>query len=128
MNHDFVGKRGVLAAALLIGCIILGSCTAAKAQNSPAVAEAKQQYTAIKNNLLKAAAKMPEENYSFKTVPQVRTYGEMIAHVADVQTLPFAAPPRASPSREWPPGKRRKTISSPLSKPPSIFAIPSLIR
>jgi hypothetical protein len=29
---------------------------------------------------------MPEENYSFRTTPEVRTYAELIAHVADVQT------------------------------------------
>ena len=29
---------------------------------------------------------MPEESYSFRATPQVRTYGEMIAHIADVQT------------------------------------------
>jgi hypothetical protein len=30
---------------------------------------------------------MPEENYSFRTTPQVRTYGEMIGHIADVQMM-----------------------------------------
>ncbi len=30
---------------------------------------------------------MPEENYSFRTTPQVRTFGEMIAHVADGQLM-----------------------------------------
>ena len=33
----------------------------------------------------KSADKMSEENYSFRTTPQVRTYGEMIAHIADTQ-------------------------------------------
>jgi DinB superfamily len=58
---------------------------ALKAQDNPFSADAKGAYTGIKNTLLKAADKMPEENYSFKTVSAVRTYGEMIAHVADVQ-------------------------------------------
>jgi hypothetical protein len=58
---------------------------ALKAQDNPFSADAKGAYTMIKATLLKAADKMPEENYSFKTVPAVRTYGEMIAHVADVQ-------------------------------------------
>jgi uncharacterized damage-inducible protein DinB len=58
---------------------------ALKAQDNPFSADAKGAYTSIKNTLLKAADKMPEENYSFKTVPAVRSYGEMIAHVADAQ-------------------------------------------
>lgn len=53
---------------------------------NPISTDAKNSYTSIKNILLKAADKMPEENYSFRTTPQVRTYGEMIAHIADAQT------------------------------------------
>jgi hypothetical protein len=63
---------------------VFGSA-ALKAQDNPFSADAKGAYTMIKTNLLKAADKMPEANYSFRTVPEVRTYGEMIAHVADVQ-------------------------------------------
>ena len=63
------------------------SAAAALSQNAqnPFSADAKQSYAGIKNTLLKAAEKMPEENYSFRTTQQVRTYGEMIAHIADVQ-------------------------------------------
>jgi len=45
----------------------------------------KGAYNGIKNNLTKAAEKMPEEQYSFKASPDIRTFGELIAHVADVQ-------------------------------------------
>lgn len=55
------------------------------AQTNPFSADAKQAYTGIKNTILRAADKMPEENYSFRTVPEVRTYGEMITHIADIQ-------------------------------------------
>jgi len=46
----------------------------------------KQAYTSVKTNLLKAAQKMPEEAYSFKPVPEIRTFGALVAHVADSQT------------------------------------------
>jgi len=29
--------------------------------------------------------KMPEENYAFKPTPEVRSFGQLIAHVADAQ-------------------------------------------
>jgi uncharacterized damage-inducible protein DinB len=58
-----------------------------KGADNPFSADAKQSYTGIKSTLLKAADKMPEENYSFRTTPQVRTYGEMIGHVADIQMM-----------------------------------------
>jgi len=55
------------------------------AQGTPYSAEAKRSYTRIKNNLLAAAEKMPEENYGFKASPEVRPFGQLIAHVADAQ-------------------------------------------
>ncbi|HUI81215.1 MAG TPA: DinB family protein [Bryobacteraceae bacterium] len=57
------------------------------AQSNPFSTDARQTYAMIKTSLLKAAEKMPEENYSFRTTPQVRTFGEMIAHVADAGLL-----------------------------------------
>ena len=48
-------------------------------------AEVKQGYTGIKNNLLKMAEKMPDENYSFKASPDIRTFGQLVGHVADAQ-------------------------------------------
>lgn len=65
---------------------IIAGAVSLNAQSNPISADAKQGYMSIKNILLKSADKMPEENYSFRTTPQVRTYGEMIAHIADVQT------------------------------------------
>jgi uncharacterized damage-inducible protein DinB len=44
---------------------------------------AKAYYMQVKNNIVKAAEKMPAENYSFKPTPDVRSYGQLIAHVAD---------------------------------------------
>jgi hypothetical protein len=63
-------------------------CTVAlRAQDNPISADARQSYALVKDSLLKAADRMPAEDYSFRTVPQVRTFGEMIAHVADGQLL-----------------------------------------
>ena len=56
-----------------------------RAQENPFSADARQTYALIKDSLLKAADKMPAESYSFRTVSQVRTFGEMIAHIADAQ-------------------------------------------
>ena len=35
--------------------------------------------------LVEMAERMPEEDYSFKPVPEVRTFGELVGHVADHQ-------------------------------------------
>jgi hypothetical protein len=65
---------------------ILAAAAHASAQSDPISADAKQDYATVKKVLLKSAEKMPEENYSFRSTPQVRTFGEMIAHIADSQT------------------------------------------
>ncbi len=77
MNRFFA----VMAVMVVAGAVNL------KAQSNPVSDDAKHQYASIKNILLKSAEKMPEADYAFRTTPQVRTYGEMIAHIADVQTM-----------------------------------------
>jgi uncharacterized damage-inducible protein DinB len=47
----------------------------------------KRGYERTKGILLRSAEKMPEENYSFKPVDTVRTYGQIIGHLADAQYL-----------------------------------------
>ena len=57
----------------------------AVAPANPLVSSTKMVYGITKNDVLKAAEEMPEENYSFKPVATVRTFGELVAHVADAQ-------------------------------------------
>jgi uncharacterized damage-inducible protein DinB len=57
------------------------------AQENPFSADARQSYALVKESLLKAADRMPAEDYSFRTTPKVRTFAEMIDHVANAQTL-----------------------------------------
>ena len=39
----------------------------------------------MKDVLLRSAEKMPEENYKFKPTEAVRSYGQIVGHVADAQ-------------------------------------------
>src|SRR5438270_11104798 len=45
----------------------------------------KIAYSRIKANLLSSADKMPEESYNFKPTDSVRSYGQIIGHLADAQ-------------------------------------------
>src|SRR5580693_8049632 len=47
----------------------------------------KRGYERTKGILLRSAEKMPEENYSFKPVDTVRSYGQIIGHLADTQYM-----------------------------------------
>jgi hypothetical protein len=64
---------------------LLAAVTLPAQTANPLSSEAKQAYTGIKNNLVKMAEKMPEENYSFKATPDIRSFGQLIGHVADSQ-------------------------------------------
>jgi len=57
------------------------------AGSTPSSADAiRQAYNQIKNNITKAADKMPEENYGFKPVPEEMSFGGWLMHVAGAQT------------------------------------------
>jgi uncharacterized damage-inducible protein DinB len=60
---------------------------AAPAQENPLSTWNKMPYGRVKDILLRSAQKMPEENYSFKPTDTVRSYGQIIGHVADAQYL-----------------------------------------
>ena len=78
---------------LLVTSIALSCLAAANAQvnmpetraDNPLSSELKQAYNTVKNNLLKTADLMPEENYSFKPTPGIRSFGEVINHAAESQ-------------------------------------------
>jgi len=67
-------------------------CSALYAQTTnPLSTEVKGAYTNIKNNVVKAAEKMSDENYAFKATPEVQTFGQRIAHIADANMRACAA-------------------------------------
>ena len=55
--------------------------------DNPLSAFTKRVYGFQKGTLLRSAEKMPEENYSFKPVDTVRTYGQVVGHLAGAQYL-----------------------------------------
>jgi len=76
-----MNRKVAIALGLGIAALI-----AAQAQAPPSVAAtAKAAYGRIKTNYIKAAEKMPEENYSFKPADGVETFGQRVAHIADPQ-------------------------------------------
>lgn len=62
----------------------LGACVV-NAQSNPLSADTKRLYMQIKGDVVKAAAQIPEDMYSFKAAPTVRSMGELVAHIADAQ-------------------------------------------
>src|SRR5258708_26300777 len=78
---------------------------------SPIIADAKGFWGGVKNNVSKAAEKMPEENYSFKPTPEVRSFGQLVGHVADAQFM-FCS--MAKGEKRDPIGAEKKTSKAEL--------------
>ena len=76
--------KTAMAGGLLVGMISIGHGLA-RAQNSPLSAEVKMDYRNIRNLFIRAAEKMPQAEYGFKPSPDVRTFAQQVAHVADDQ-------------------------------------------
>ena len=62
-----------------------GTSSTTTANANPLSGATKYMYGMSKGYLLKSAEEMPEENYSFKPAPTVRTFGQLVGHVADAQ-------------------------------------------
>jgi uncharacterized damage-inducible protein DinB len=65
--------------------ISLACGAALRAQNNPLSADAKADYARVRDYFIRAAEKMSEANYGFKPAPDVRSFGQIVAHVADDQ-------------------------------------------
>jgi uncharacterized damage-inducible protein DinB len=70
---------------LLIALAALGVASAQNAPSNPLLTSSKMFYTNVKGNIVKSADKVPEAKYSFAPTDGVRTFGQILAHVADGQ-------------------------------------------
>jgi uncharacterized damage-inducible protein DinB len=76
--------RSVLRFSVI--CLLLAGAVAS-AQDNPFSTWNKAAYARLKTILLASADKMPEDSYSFKPTESVRSYGQIVGHLADAQYL-----------------------------------------
>lgn len=65
----------------------LSVTVSAQAPANPFMGGQKAFYSIVIGNFVKGAEEMPEENYSFKPTPDIRSFGQLVGHVADAQYL-----------------------------------------
>lgn len=80
-------RRILLASSLSLALPLVAADAPKAAPANPAGAGMGAVYANISGNLVKAAEKMPEEKYSFKPTPEVRSFGQILGHVADAQHM-----------------------------------------
>jgi uncharacterized damage-inducible protein DinB len=78
-------KKTALSLLFLAGGCALHAQAPATGGAMPLLGEVKTWYGQIKGNMTRMAEKMPAESYAFKATPDVRTFGDLMAHVADAQ-------------------------------------------
>jgi len=54
---------------------------------NPITVSEKGLYSFLSNAVVRGAEKMPEENYAFKPTPDVRSFGQLVGHVADANYM-----------------------------------------
>jgi uncharacterized damage-inducible protein DinB len=67
---------------------------------NPITLSEKGLYAFLSDAVVRAAEKMPEANYAFKPTPEVRSFGQLVGHVADANYM-FCAQARgeANPAK-----------------------------
>lgn len=100
--------------ALCIVAVALAVAAPASAQTGPMAAALKSQYELIKGNITKSAEKVPENLYSFQATPKVRTFGQILGHIADANTNICAAATGGTPAKDS--AEKTKTSKADLQK------------
>jgi len=76
-------KIRILVYSAILTLVTAGTALAQTPPANPLTAGAKRSYDIIKGYVTKAAAKMPEEHFAFKPTPDVRSFGQLVGHIAD---------------------------------------------
>ncbi len=74
-------KRFVLFAALPL----IAAQLHAQSNAGPLIAASKGFNARVEGYVMKSAEEMPEENYAYKPTADVRSFGQLVGHVADAQ-------------------------------------------
>lgn len=76
---------------LAVICLTCAFAAPAAAQMSldanPLMESNRALFESVKGNILAAAEQMPEADYAFRPTEEVRSYGEIIGHIADAQYM-----------------------------------------
>jgi uncharacterized damage-inducible protein DinB len=78
-----VKKKSLCVSVLATLLVTSGAANAQAPSGNPLRDGARRTYDIVKGYITRAAEKMPEEHYAFKPTPDVRSFGQLIGHIAD---------------------------------------------
>jgi hypothetical protein len=132
---------------LMLAAIAIAAVSAAQqaGEQAPRIVtlsgEMVQGYQGVQRNLVEAADKMPDAHYSFKPTPEIRPFGQLVAHAA-LQQFRMCSMLKGEPSprkdeKEDTPRTKTEAIAllkastaycDPLITPMTDAAMPELVR
>ena len=86
---------------LLLVCLVMWGGALAQAQDSALLGPLKQQWENIRRNVVGTAEVVPEDMYSFRPTPEVRSLREQLIHIVEENYFFMGM---VSGEREQPPG------------------------
>lgn len=89
-THPAIAATVAIVTALAATLSATPSCAAAQA-GDPGIAAIKANWEGVIRNITMAAEEMPEADYAYKPVATVRSFGELIGHIAGAQQVICAA-------------------------------------
>jgi uncharacterized damage-inducible protein DinB len=90
--------RIFVRSVLVLGLLAAPSMALAQSPN-PLTANAKVQFGALSGFVVRSAEKVPEDLYSFRATPEVRSMAELFGHVADAMFSMCATAAGTKPPR-----------------------------
>jgi hypothetical protein len=72
-----------LAMMMTLGTAMLSAQTPQPSANTGYTASVRSRWNAIKRNIAGSAQAMPEAGFAFRPTPDVRTFGELLGHLAN---------------------------------------------
>ena len=84
---------------LVLVVALLAPSTALAQNPNPLTANAKVQFGALSGFVVRSAEKVPEDLYSFRATPDVRSMAELFGHVADAMFAMCATAAGSKPPR-----------------------------
>jgi uncharacterized damage-inducible protein DinB len=90
-----------LVTAVIAAGVLLMSAPAFAQTANPITNGARAQFDVVSNFIIRAAEKVPEEDYPFRATPEVRRMSELFGHIADAffamcSTASGEKPPRTA--------------------------------
>jgi uncharacterized damage-inducible protein DinB len=83
--------KGYLSVMLLAGAVVSVASAQAPATGNPISQAIRDEWNGVKQDIVKSAAVMPADKYGFKPVASVRSYGQILAHIAGANYIFCAA-------------------------------------